>query len=124
MLKPKCRIVGLVVSIALTSSMVASAAEFQATGVIEKTLSNDGSSWGGCMAKLSSWLGPNCGKRWVSFSCSGPGTYFSKDVAYRLFDTALMAFALGKQVTVYLDDQKKHNGYCVAHRIDVMDPTP
>ena len=53
----------------------------------------------------------------MSFSCSGDFT--SKDIAYRMFDTAQMAYALGHQVAVVVDDTKKHNGYCYANSIQV-----
>ncbi len=32
-----------------------------------------------------------------------------------------MAMATNKQVIVYIDDTKKHNRYCSAFRIDVLD---
>ena len=88
---------------------------------IVRTLVADAGRFGGCMARLDqdlAALGLSCPSGWVTFSCSG--VFTSKDVAYRMFDSALMAFALGYRVTVLVDDAKKHNGYCYADRIDVF----
>lgn len=77
-------------------------------------------SFGNCMVRLGSNPRsqlPNCGNSWVSFSCDG--TYTSKAVAYRMLETTQMAFALEKEVSVYVDDSRKHNGYCLAYRVDL-----
>jgi hypothetical protein len=37
-----------------------------------------------------------------------------------MFDSAQMAYALGKKVFIEVDDTKKHNGFCYASRIDVF----
>jgi hypothetical protein len=87
---------------------------------IERTLVTDQGRYGSCMALLNKELadyGLNCPSRWVSFSCSGE--FASKDVAYRMFDSAQLAFALGHRVTVRVDDTKKHDGYCYADMIYV-----
>jgi len=62
--------------------------------------------------------GLDCPNQWVSFSCTG--TFTTKDIAYRMFDSAQMAYALGKEVFIEVDDTKKHNGFCYASRIDVF----
>ena len=41
------------------------------------------------------------------------------EIAYRMFDSAQMAYAMGHQVTVFVDDAKKHNGHCYANSIQV-----
>ncbi len=87
---------------------------------VERTLTADAGRFGGCMALTNVTLaneGLNCTSRWVTFSCSG--VYAAKDIAYRMFDSAQMAMALGKTVKLYVTDAKKHNGYCYANRIDV-----
>ena len=92
---------------------------FMAT--VERTLVADEDRWGGCMVYTNvtlSDLGLDCRGRWVTFSCSGVHT--TKDVAYRMFDSAQMAMALTKPVRLYVSDQKKHNDYCYANRIDVL----
>jgi hypothetical protein len=58
---------------------------------------------------------------WLSLSCSG--TFTTKDVAYRMLDSAQMAYALGRPVLIQVDDTKKRNGYCYASRIDAL-PAP
>lgn len=90
------------------------------TGVTRVLMSND-DRWGGCMAALS--VGPQtvlsgCGSGYVTFSCSGQFTNSVR--AYRMVDAAELALATGKNVTVYFQDDKKHNGYCFANRIDVI----
>lgn len=90
------------------------------TAKVTRLLAADGDRWGGCMAALSTSIQtylPNCPSGWVTFSCSG---YFtSKDVANRMFDLIQMAKALNRTVDVYVDDSKKHNGYCYVGRVDL-----
>ena len=91
------------------------------TANIERTLVTGDGKWGGCMVKTQvnfQQLGLNCPAGWVTFSCTGDFT--SKDVAYRMFDSALLAFALGNPVFMAVDDSKKHNGFCYVGRIDVL----
>lgn len=77
--------------------------------------------WGGCLASLSispQTILPGCGAGWVTFSCSGD---FADPVrAYRMLDQAQLALAAGKKVNVWFQDDKKHNGYCFANRLDVV----
>ena len=91
------------------------------TANVERTLVAGDGRFGGCMVKTQVKFqqeGLNCPAKWVTFSCTGDFT--SKDVAYRMFDSALMAFALGNQVSIEVDDSKKHNGFCYVRRIDVL----
>jgi len=78
-------------------------------------------SFGGCMAQLSvspQTVLPGCQSSWVTFSCSGD---FTDEVrAYRMVDVAELALATGKRVSVFFRDDQKHNGYCFAYRIDVL----
>jgi hypothetical protein len=88
---------------------------------VQRTLIADQGRWGGCMIYLDETLadhGLDCPSHWVSFSCTGKFT--TKDVAYRMFDSAQMAYALRKRVVVQVDDTKKHNGYCYGSRVDVL----
>lgn len=88
---------------------------------VVKTMVADQDRFGGCMARLDRNLadyGLNCSGKWVTFSCSG--VYASRDTAYRMFDSAQMAFALGRKVSVQVDDTRKHDGHCYAARIDVL----
>jgi hypothetical protein len=109
----------MAVLIGITS--VSHAATAYLTANVTRTLVADQDRWGGCMVLLDkpvSSVGLNCPGNWVSFSCNG--TFTSKDVAYRMFDSAQMAYALGKQVLILVDDMKKHNGFCYGNRIDVL----
>lgn len=112
-------VIFLVLSAALAAPGQAATVSINAKVV--RTLVADQDRFGGCMAKLDKNLansGLDCPGTWVSFSCSGK--FASKDTAYRMFDSAQMAFALGNRVSVQVDDTKKHNGNCYARRIDVL----
>lgn len=101
------------------------------------SISNAGSAWikeakvtqtlimdenyGDCMIHLDiniSEVGLDCPGKWVSLSCSGD--FNTKATASRMYDLALMTGAMGKKVTLRVTDSKKHNGYCVANRLDVV----
>ena len=91
------------------------------TGKIVQTLVKGDAIFGGCMVKLDKNIGAGC-TNWVSFGCSGEPLPYSKDVAYNMFDSAKMAFALGWEVKIWGDNQQLVNGHCLATRIDVMGP--
>ena len=55
---------------------------------------------------------------WVTFSCSGD--FNSKSQGNLKFQNAQLAMVTGKQVALLVDDSKKHNGYCWARRIDII----
>lgn len=81
----------------------------------------DESRWGTCMVQLTmspGSAGLDCPSNWVSFSCSGD--FLPKDLAYKMFEAAQMAQALDLQVLMVVDDARKHNGQCLATRIDVQ----
>lgn len=84
---------------------------------VNRILMTADTSLGGCMASLTKPVGTGCTGNWVTFSCSG--SFTDKDRAYRMLDSAQMAIALNKRVTVYVDNAKLHNGYCFASRIDL-----
>ncbi|MEM9003751.1 MAG: hypothetical protein AAGE59_09535 [Cyanobacteria bacterium P01_F01_bin.86] len=90
------------------------------TAKVTRVLHTDDNKFGGCMAHLDvnpATVGLDC-RNWVSFSCTGDFT--SKDNAYRMYDLSQMAFAMNKRVKVFINDEQKHNGFCVAERIDVL----
>ncbi len=95
------------------------AAKDKVTAYVTQVTTDD-KNYGQCMAKLSVPIadsGLDCPKSNVSFSCSGD--FNSKDTAYHKFEIAQISLALDKKVIVYVDDTKKHNGYCYAYRIDL-----
>ena len=112
----------------------ADAATAKIKGEVTQTLVADDGRWGGCMARLSERLadhGLDCPGTWVTFNCAdkdAPGSdpdgdrsdSAARDMAFRMFDSAQMAFALGKPVLVEVTDLKKRNGHCSARRIDVL----
>jgi hypothetical protein len=107
---------------AFSLPMPANAVQGYLNSTILSVLLTSEPNFGGCMVYLSNQIStasnsPNCPSNWVSFSCDG--TYASKDMASMMLDQAQLAYAMKKTVVVYVDDAKKHNGYCTAMRIDV-----
>ena len=100
----------------------AQAAEARMSAGVVRTLASEDGRYGGCMAQLSESVaeatGLDCPGRWVAFSCSGE--HASKAEARRLFDSAQLAFVAGRRAVVWVDDGRRHGGYCFAPRIDVL----
>lgn len=103
----------------LGSGVPALAASGSVVGYVNRVLMSADDRWGGCMVLISvnpQSVVPTCSS-WLTFSCSGD---FTEPVqAYRMVDQAQLALAAGKQVQVWFQDDKIHNGYCFANRIDV-----
>lgn len=110
----------LAASVLLTVPVQAATAEVVAE--VRRTLTVADDRFGGCMVALSvspSEEGLDCPtSKWVTFSCTG--THTSKSNALRMYDSAQLAFVTGREVRVWVDDTKKHNGHCFVSRIDVM----
>jgi hypothetical protein len=74
---------------------------------------------GGCMARLAVDMrqvsGNECGE-WVSFSCTHE--LLDADTSNRLWDSIQLAYVMKKAIRVQVDPNRKHNGHCVARRID------
>jgi hypothetical protein len=95
-----------------------------ATGIlsgvkVDRILLSGDNLYGGCMARLSKPIastGLDCPDSWVSFSCTGE--FSSKTEAQRLLSGAQLAYVSGNDVLVAVTDSFKHNGYCVAYRLD------
>lgn len=79
--------------------------------------------WGGCLALLSdspSNYGLDCpSSNFVTFDCIGE--FSAKSDALRLYDAAQLGYVTKKRVNIWVDDTRKHNGYCLATRIDIAD---
>jgi len=118
----KISIGALLVAMLIVFAMESTAATAQVYGVrVVNTLLADNGRWGGCMAQIDRDLaseGLACPGRWISFSCTGDFT--TKDVAYKMFESAQMAHALGFRAKVVADDSRKHNGYYYANSIEVF----
>lgn len=114
----KCGVAVLLASMLLATPAQATTAEVVAE--VSRTLAIAGDRFGGCMVALTvapSEEGLDCPARWVTFSCTGVHT--DKSSALRMYDSAVLAFAMGRTVRVWVDDTKKHNGHCFGSRIDV-----
>lgn len=104
----------LLTAILVIATSQANASTIGYTGNIIRTLS-DSSNFGGCMILLNTLP---CGG-WVSLDCKASVTPAGD--GNRNFANALLAASLNKQVTVYVDtDKKVDTHYCVATRIDTI----
>ena len=110
----------LIASVLFTVPVQGTTAEVVAE--VRRTLTVADERFGGCMVALSvspSDEGLDCPtSKWVTFSCSG--THTSKSNALRMYDSAQLAFVTGREVRVWVDDTRKHNGHCFVSRLDVM----
>jgi hypothetical protein len=81
----------------------------------------DSVSYGECMVALNPQpvtQDARCKGRWVAFSCSGD--FNSKSSGKTKFDTALAAYVIEESVSVVVDTDQKHNGYCFAKQIKLV----
>ena len=121
--------VALAAIVALVSTPLMAAETVIRDATVTKTRASEDDRGGGCMVRLdktgtaaatAAGQSVDCGNLWVTFSCSGEHT--SKSNGLRMFDSAQMAFALGRRVDVRVDDSKKSNGACFVKYIDVLSP--
>lgn len=84
------------------------------------TILTSHANFGQCMVLVPQFVSPanDCPPQWVSLDCSGD--FYPKEQSRRLLETAQMSYALELYVKVYFTDTKKHNGYCVATRVDTF----
>lgn len=114
------RLMKFAVAALAVSTVPAQALTAEVVAEVRRTLAVEDDRFGGCMVSLSvapSEEGLDCPAKWVTFSCTGVHT--TKSRALRMYDSAQMAFAMGRKVRVWVDDTRKHNGHCFVSRIDV-----
>lgn len=116
------RWIKVVLWLLLVGPVTAFATTLQIDAKVTRTLAADEQKFGGCMAYLTvspAGEGLDCNSgNWVTFSCSGE--HVTKSSALRMFDSAQMAFLMDRTVRVTVDDSRKHNGWCLVERIDVL----
>lgn len=89
--------------------------------LIDRVLLDD-RRYGQCMIHITEpAFTDGCPSTWATFSCSGD--FNDSEFAWRMYDQAQLAFALGAEVRLHLENTQKHNGYCTIKRIDVYAPT-
>ena len=114
-MKLKSVLTTILVSASLLLAAQAQAAGFWRTGDITRTLSDR--VYGGCMIHLSTKIENGCpASGWVSLDCVGK---YGKN-GNQMYASALTALTMGKQVSVYVHNHEKHNTYCVARRLDIL----
>lgn len=113
-------LLGAVLAATLVSvPTTASAATFFRTGTINRVLTDSG-NFSGCMVRISTTIGNGCpANGWVSLDCAG--NFGDADAGKQAYSTALVALALGKQISVKVDNTKTGpSGFCVATRLDII----
>jgi hypothetical protein len=100
-----------------------------ATGVlyskVKQVLVSAPPLFGSCLVLLEdqiSSVGLECTGGWLSFSCTGD--FQPKDVAYKMLDMVYLSIVLDQELRFVANDTKKHNGYCVAERVDLIVQIP
>lgn len=92
-------------------------AEFWRTGNVLRILS-DNKNFGKCMILMSTKVSNGCPNNgWVSLDCIDE---YSTGNSKNKLAIVLTALATNKRVSVKVDNTKKHNGYCVANRVDIL----
>ena len=113
-LKRMLPIAGLFVSLALVSGLT-HAAKYRITGAVTEILISE-SNFGICAVAVEGWTAPGaCGNKWISLDCAGE--FMEKSAARSMLEVSQIAAATGKDVTIYADDTKRHNGRCVAYQV-------
>ena len=108
----------LAIVILVSCSLSAQADSFWKTGTIARVLTHN-KYFGGCMILLTTNIANGCPDNgWVSLDCKG--TYSEASNGKRAYVTALLAYQMGKQVSVLVNNEEKHSDYCVAQRIDIF----
>jgi len=111
----KRKLMGTIFTVLLLTTGL-EAKHFWVVGKIKRTLVDH--YYGGAMIYLDRAIGNGCPSRWVSLDTKG--RYWNKEDGKNKFSSALSAFAMDKRVAVYIYSHQKHNGYCVARRIDIL----
>ena len=76
-------------------------------------------AFGGCSVRPEGYSGTgSCKTNYVSLDCNGD--FISKEAARRHYEAVQLAIALDKKVLLFVNDKQKHNGYCVAFRVRVL----
>ena len=107
----------------LVFSMGATGASYTGTYTVTSIVV-DADRYAGCMLKLNpnpNVQFPNCSSAFASLGCDGTGGV-TKSEASQLLNNASLAFAMGKNVTLRLNDENygtTSRGYCFVDRIDV-----
>lgn len=105
----------VLISAGLLLATQAEAAGFWRSGTITRTLSDR--FYGGCMIHISTKIANGCPNNgWVSLDCQGLyGAHGDQ-----MYASALTALTMGKKVSMYIHNHEKHNSYCVARRLDIL----
>ena len=104
----------------LISSGLAKGADGVVVASVTQVLVDD-AAYGGCMVRISpspsTELG-TCGADFITLDCDGAFT--TSKQSQRKLDSSNLSLVTGNRMAVYFTDTKKHNGYCLATRIDTV----
>ena len=112
-------ITGAVILIAASSGALAATATI--TTSVDRIILHD-TDFGGCMVKSSADITgplPACSGGWITLDCLAAFPNSTKSMAQNKLTTAQLALATGKNLTLYLTDRRKANGFCYATRVDI-----
>ena len=110
---------GLLVSV-LMFGADASAAIFLFEGKVKTVLATD-ENYGNCMVELTGYSAPSgCKATWISLDCTND--FIKRSTSSNFLDAVNMAAALNNTVKVWVNNQQRHNGWCVANRVDQVFP--
>lgn len=121
MIRKTKHVAGLALALGLLSAGNAWGERAYIQANVERLLTITSGTFGGCMAQLDTSIasaGLDCRSNWITFSCTGE--FASRQDAKINFEMVQLAFAMGKEIRVLADDDRKHNDYCFSNRVDVL----
>ena len=118
----KVKEIGLFISLASIFALMqpAHADTAPLTGLVKRILIVE-DNFGECMVETEvnpQDVLPSCKRFYVTMSCDG--THLSQNLGRRLLEQSQIAYALNRPVTIFIDDSRRINGYCLAYRVDTQ----
>ena len=108
--------------LAMTSACAANAQTASIEGRVWQVLVSE-DNFGGCMITVEGDIQdelPSCKPWWMTLDCNGD--YLESRTSEQLLEQARLAYSEKGSVRAYVDDSRRHNGYCLAYRIDLLPP--
>ena len=113
----KNTIAGLALALLLVEPTTIIAESFWVTGNTSRILT-EAHRYGQCMISIPHSARAGCKANWISLDCEGK--FSAGNTGDRMLNVALVAQNKNTKVAVYINSTKKHDGYCVAERVDML----